>query len=353
MKLLKEKGYSFNSLIRRGGPLFTSFKEISDVCEVSNGTRKENLPEKFKRKLLKKNNELNVKPLLTDVDCIISNTITNGEILSLIKKHFKGPVISYIHELETGTILNTTEQSLHLALGFTNHFVVPCKTVKNFLHEQYKIPEQVISLINSYIPPATSQSSPDAFKRNKKISASFVVGTLGTPDWRKGMDIFILVASRVFQKIPDADIQFVWMGGKKNSIEHIKMLHDIDRLQLNDKIILIPAEPVAELFLKSINLFLLPSREDPYPLVMLEAAREKIPGICFNKGGGAPEFVGKDAGTIVEYLDIPAMAEQIVQYYCNRELLRLHGAKAYDKMCIHHDKNLIAHQFFQVLNSLS
>src|SRR4051794_23689726 len=80
MRLLKERGYSFNSLIRRDGSLLSSFKEISDMLEVSTRTRNENLREKFKRKLLKKKSELNVKPLLRDVDCVISNTITNGEI---------------------------------------------------------------------------------------------------------------------------------------------------------------------------------------------------------------------------------------------------------------------------------
>jgi glycosyltransferase involved in cell wall biosynthesis len=354
MRLLREKEYTFNTLIRdRGGPLQTSFEELSEVCEVFNGVEKEGVLKKLKRKLLGKKREFNVRPLLKDVDCVISNTITNGALLDLIRKHFKGPIISYVHELETVTILSTTKQSVQSVLQLTNHFIVPCNALKNFLLHQCKIQNKNISLLNYYIPQAASHINQDLVKKDKAVQGSFIVGSLGIPDWRKGMDIFILVASVIFQRVPEADIQFVWMGGKKNSIEHIKMLHDIDRLKLNNKVLLFAHSSEADLFLKSIDLLLLPSREDPYPLVVLEAARERVPTICFNNAGGVPEFMENDAGTVVDYLDIFSMADRIYNYYTDKKLLHLHGLQAYNKVSARHqDKALIVDQFTKVLDFL-
>jgi glycosyltransferase involved in cell wall biosynthesis len=56
------------------------------------------------------------------------------------------------------------------------------------------------------------------------------------------------------------------------------------------------------------DVFALPSREDPFPLVMLEAATHGLPTVCFAQAGGAPEFVGADAGVVVPYLDVDAFA---------------------------------------------
>jgi glycosyltransferase involved in cell wall biosynthesis len=50
--------------------------------------------------------------------------------------------------------------------------------------------------------------------------------------------------------------------------------------------------------------FALTSREDPFPLVMLEAGMHGLPTVCFESSGGGPEFIGEDAGCAVPYLDL-------------------------------------------------
>ena len=59
------------------------------------------------------------------------------------------------------------------------------------------------------------------------------------------------------------------------------------------------------------DVFALTSREDPFPLVMLEAAAAGVPLVCFAGGGGAPEFVQPDAGHVAAYLDVAGMAAAV------------------------------------------
>ena len=62
--------------------------------------------------------------------------------------------------------------------------------------------------------------------------------------------------------------------------------------------------------LNACDLFCLPSREDPFPLVMLEAGALGKPMVCFDGAGGAKEFAARGAGIVVPYLDVPAMAAE-------------------------------------------
>ena len=62
------------------------------------------------------------------------------------------------------------------------------------------------------------------------------------------------------------------------------------------------------------DLLALTSREDPCPLVNMEAMESGLPVVAFDGAGGAPEVLG-DAGVCVPYLDVAAMAAAV------RELL--------------------------------
>src|SRR5205814_4023764 len=61
-------------------------------------------------------------------------------------------------------------------------------------------------------------------------------------------------------------------------------------------------------YLRAGDVFLLSSREDPFPLVALEAAQCGLPILCFADSGGMQEFVEGDAGYVVPAADVEAMA---------------------------------------------
>jgi len=261
------------------------------------------------------------------------------------------PIISYIHELSMVTQLCTTPEALEKVFLYTKHFLADSEAVKKFLMLEHYVPAQAISIVKSYTPPAekATAAAVKQFAIEKKLTASFIVGAIAQPQWRKGTEIFILVAAQVFKNKPDAAIQFAWMGGLKHYMNYMEMAHDIERMQLKDKVLLIETTAEIHLLLDNADLFFLSSREDPYPLVVLDAASAGVPTVCFKNAGGAPDFVAEDAGTVVDYLDIEAMADAIIHYYDNPGLLQQHGARAAHKVAeIHQDKDAISCQFFDV-----
>ena len=55
------------------------------------------------------------------------------------------------------------------------------------------------------------------------------------------------------------------------------------------------------------------SREDPFPLVNLEAAISGVPIICFEKSGGSPEIIDDSSGFVVPYGDTQEMSSIILE----------------------------------------
>ncbi len=83
------------------------------------------------------------------------------------------------------------------------------------------------------------------------------------------------------------------------------------------------------------DLFTLTSREDPYPLVILEAGLNHNPVLCFDGSGGSPDFVGTDTGCLVPYLDLSAMVSALARLTDNpAERTRL-GNLFYERAMAH------------------
>ena len=74
------------------------------------------------------------------------------------------------------------------------------------------------------------------------------------------------------------------------------------------------------------DLLALTSREDPCPLVNMEAMESGMAVVAFEGAGGAPEVLG-DAGVCVPYIDQAAMAEAIRGLLADAERRREMGRR--------------------------
>jgi glycosyltransferase involved in cell wall biosynthesis len=98
--------------------------------------------------------------------------------------------------------------------------------------------------------------------------------------------------------------------------EHVPVESDVVRLGLAGRVHFVDelSDP-ADLF-AAMDVLCVTSREDPYPLVMLEAASLGVPVVSFDNGG-ATEFAGPQhrerRAVIVPYLDVEAMATAVAE----------------------------------------
>lgn len=350
MVLLKEEGFVFNTLVMTDGPLYKEFESISDKCFLYRKHFKKSLFSKIKYKFSKAANS-NLEELLQGVDFILNNTVANGKILEALRYYSDVPIVSYIHELSMVSKHLINADSVNKTYQLSEIILVPCETVRKFVLNEFGIDQSSVKKLNYYIPKNIVGST--NANHSFKLKDRFVVGGLGAVDWRKGSDIFLEVALMSFKLRPSENIEFIWLGARPDHLETFKLEHDLKNISEKLSIRFLPNRKDSFSFFEEIDLLLLPSREDPYPLVVLEAALFGIPTICFDKGGGAAEFVSNDAGSTVTYLDLISISDSIFNYIDNSDILHAKGIRAREKcMALHQNKELILAQFDEVIKLL-
>ena len=185
-------------------------------------------------------------------------------------------------------------------------------------------PSARISVVSGFLleRPGTGESTelPPAV-RAEVCSGAKIIGGVGTIAWYKGTDLFVAVARRIRQLLPQQQLRFIWIGEEEYPEARRLLEHDIKRTELEGVVIFPGGAKDPTSFFQSLSLFLLPSREDSWPLVMLEAATAGVPIVCFQSAGGAEQFVATGGGIAVPYLDVEAMAQAAARYLSEPDLM--------------------------------
>jgi glycosyltransferase involved in cell wall biosynthesis len=291
-----------------------------------------------------------------NIGLVYSNAVTNYRILSALPK-FDAPVISHCHELES-VIRRTGLAQFEKTGEMTTLFVAASEAVKKNLVGNHAIGEEKVEVIHEFIP-VEERSAGEVKKNRAEVLGelgipenAFIVGGSGTLYWRKAPELFTLIANEVQKKMPGAPIYFVWVGGAaKGDFRFFELEFDLERLGLTDKVRFLEHTADPQKYYSAFDVFLLTSREDPYPLVCLEAAALGKPVMCFENSGGMPEFIEQDCGFIVPYLDTGAAAEKILYLEQNpAEKISL-GKAAGKKVRERHDINTAAPKMLALIET--
>jgi glycosyltransferase involved in cell wall biosynthesis len=264
------------------------------------------------------------------------------------------PLVVFAHELKMSVEIYTKESHLKFLLDKSSHLITVSNAVSDYYLEHFNYPKSrssTFTLINSKeILEKIKITDSDYLERNFNIpSDAIVVGGCGNAEWRKGNDIFNLIARQVIEKLAGIPIYFVWVGAGSKQPFYELIRFDIEQFALTDRIILIPPTPNALDIMTRFDIFLLTSREDPYPLVVLEAALLQKPIVCFKNAGGAPELVEEDAGTIVDYLDISQASNAIVELIVNPADCKRKGLRAKQKVLERHNTEKSIQKFLSII----
>jgi glycosyltransferase involved in cell wall biosynthesis len=146
---------------------------------------------------------------------------------------------------------------------------------------------------------------PDAAVTPRSDPRPFVFGTVGVLSQRKGTDLFVAAAERV-RRVRD-DVEFRLVGAAADPLDRQWGLEVAERAQAAGIEHLESADVEAQM--REWDAFVLPSRRDPFPLVMLEAMALGLP-VIGARVDGIPEQIGdRDAGVLVEPDDAAGLAQ--------------------------------------------
>lgn len=257
-------------------------------------------------------------------DVIYCNTVVCGKKIQELNL-FGIPIVSHIHELEQSIQrFACTEYILNIRDCSALTIPVSPPVYENLIL-RHQFHEKDMRLIYPFIDESDHKygklsNLQTAYLNRINETNSYVVFGCGTPDWRKGTDIFVKVAAYLNDIRPNHFL-FVWVGDFNDELEALTR-----KLQIDGQIIFFGRSENPGALFRLGDLFCLSSREDPYPLVGLEGAREGLPLVCFENSGGIPGFVKKyNTGLVCDYESVEAMSEAIIKIADNGLLADKYG----------------------------
>jgi glycosyltransferase involved in cell wall biosynthesis len=289
-----------------------------------------------------------------NIGLVYSNAVINYRILSALPK-LNVPLISHCHELES-VIRRTGLAEFEKTKEMTTQFVAASEAVKKNLVDNHSIAESMVEVVsgihpvNEHLAAEISKNRAEVLRELGIPENAFVVGGSGTLYWRKAPELFVLIANEAHKKMPGAPIYFLWVGGAaKGDFKFFELDFDLHRLGLRERVRFLEHKPDPLKYYSAFDVFLLTSREDPFPLVCLESAALGKPLMCFENSGGMPEFIEEDCGFIVPYLDIQAAAEKIIYLFQNAEVKNSLGAAAKKKIQERYNISATAPQLLKII----
>lgn len=361
----EKKNYSIDILLLRAGLLYEDFAKISNnkiivasyynqsLSFVNRNFKK--LQEAFFPKAESRDELIEkVTPglLLKNYNLVYGNTAeTLIWTLPFYKRNI--PTIVAIHELAFGVESSYSKDFITENVSNVSTIIAGSNAVAQNLINRYNADPKKIKVIHSFVDETiTIQKDKPALRKELNISDSdLVIGIASSQELRKGTDLVPLLVKKIAQKT-DIDFKFINLGGStKIGAVKCSML-DAEKLGVADKIIYVDHNKFPNDYINIFDIFLLLSREDPFPLVMLTAAKLKKPIVAFDQSGGAVEFLENGYGVLAPYLDLDVMASEIVELLKNKQLRENYGNKIQQKLETEYSEKRLTTDIFTTIEDL-
>lgn len=332
--------YSVQIVIIRGGPLEKEFEQYGSVTILKDaGYSSRRGVSRLKSILINRIKNIKTFYFAINSDFIFCNSIICGNIIGWLR-FSRTPIYTYVHELEQVIRMYLNSGHIRPALKYSTSLFYPCKRVQETLIDCFHVPVSKLFRLNYYFPAH--------YFENNLLTAcpannEFLYCGVGTASYRKGTDLFIDVAKMIYEK--SLGYKFVWIGGfgSKEDEEKYRTMALVNGKSVVEFTGALEPPQVRLLYSK-FDALLLTSREDPYPLVVLEAAYNKKASIVFKDSGGISEFV-EGCGWVINQIASKEMAECL--FKLNKDKLQARGVEAYEKVNrLHSNQQMLKDQLF-------
>jgi glycosyltransferase involved in cell wall biosynthesis len=218
-------------------------------------------------------------------------------------------ILGHLHELSVGQDLHLGPLARTHLTSADRYVAVSEGVLQEFLH-RFPVDPTLVERQWGFVDSARLAHADAAAEQARQAypPGAFVVASSGVRHWRKAPELFVRVAQRARQLAPEVPWYFVWIGGEDTGgLEGL-----VHRAGLDDVVAFLPHQPDPLAMIAAADLFVLPAREDAFPLVCVEAAGAGTPIVTFENGGAAELVRAAGCGVTAPYLDIDAMAGRIV-----------------------------------------
>lgn len=242
------------------------------------------------------------------------SAIVNSAASSAMAPHLAEAEIDFvflIHELPALLQSRNLRAPMEKACSLARHFLAPAQSVAKKLGLE---PSKNLKILPQglYATTPFSAQARQTIRRQMGVgSAEQIVISAGYADLRKGFDLFL----QLWRKMRGT-VHCAWLGDIDPSLKN--SLHVELKSALSSGTFHMPGrvENVSA-WLAAADVFVLASREDPYPSVVLEALAAGLPCAAFDETGGIPDLlkqINAETGQqnrVIPFADVPSMANAV------------------------------------------
>ncbi|WP_265132316.1 glycosyltransferase family 4 protein [Chryseobacterium oranimense] len=366
LKKLKQqrKDYTIDVLLLRPGQLYEDFAKLSDnkilvanhfnqsLSFVNRNFKK--LQNAFFPKQENKEEQIEKvtgKLLQNNYDLVYANTAETLEwTIPFYKKNI--PTIVAIHELTFGMESSYPKDFILKNISDVSMIIAGSNAVAENLINRYNADPKKVTAIHSFVDEKLEiQKGKEQIKKELNISESdIILGIASSQELRKGTDLVPLLVKKISDKT-DINFKFINLGGSSKSGPVKCSKIDAEKLGVEDKIIYVDHNKTPNDYINIFDIFLLLSREDPFPLVMLTAAKLQKPIVAFDKSGGAVEFLENGHGVLAPYLDLDTMADEVVKLMKDSGLRKTYGESINKRLENEYSDKELTNKIFKLIDS--
>lgn len=243
-------------------------------------------------------------------DLVYCNTIHSAKWLPYAWL-LRIPAVTHVHELSMGFAVLGPLEYFFIA-RYSARLIAVSGAVETYLAADRGIKSSRIDTVRAGIDPHSfgTGDRQDYLRSNLGTRGHFVVGTVGRITAMKGSDLFLRVAALVRRQTA-APVKFLVVASVADREFYRAFQNLIDELHLREHILLVEEARHVAPYYALMDVYVSTAREDPFPLVILEAMASRIPVVAFS-AGGIPEAVTSECAILVDDQNIEVMSAEIL-----------------------------------------
>lgn len=253
-------------------------------------------------------------------------------------------LVSHVHELEIGLTHLLAPNDLHHLLDESDQIYACAEAVRSNLIDRHHVDPELVVHHSEMVDADGLRRSEATDRADARVARGLpgdglIVGSCGTVDWRKAVDLFVRMAWHVHRQPRAEPVTFVWVGGTPEAVRRAEAAARAAGVDGIIRFVGIQSDPIEWFAL--MDVFVLPAREDPFPLACLEAASVSCPIVAFDNGG-MPELLFQGCGLVATYPDVEGMADAVGQLLDDADLRRSMGKRGRELVQADHDVSVLA-----------
>ncbi|NOZ64541.1 MAG: glycosyltransferase [Caldiserica bacterium] len=240
---------------------------------------------------------------------------TPGRIAAILAR---APVI-IANEHNVDSWKNAAQRRMDRVLArFTDKIIAVSKRVKEFYVEEVGLPEEKIEVIYNGVDLNRFEKKVDKEKKREELAIpenSLLIGTVGRLQPQKDHKTFLKAASLILKKFPRAHFIVVGGGSLRKELESFAKAIGIEK-----NVHFLGERKDIEKILPLMDIFVLSSTREGFPITLLEAMACGIPVVATSVGG-CPELVKEgETGFLVAPRNPGFLGERVVHLLKNQAL---------------------------------